>query len=57
MWRYVTQPERSMRDKQVAFNSLGQPVMLVVPFLVLGVPSVLKFQGSPFLTPEKQPIE
>jgi len=57
MWRYVTQPERSMRDKQVAFNSLGQPVMLVVPFLVLGGPSVLKFQGSPFLITEKQPIE
>lgn len=57
MWRYVTQPERSMRDKQLAFNSLSQPVMLVVPFLILGVPSILKFQGSPFLTPEKQPIE
>ena len=57
MWRRVTQPERSMRDKQVAFNSLGQPVMLVVPFLVLGVPSILKVQGSPFQTPEKQPIE
>jgi hypothetical protein len=31
--------------------------MLVVPFLVLGVPPIYKFQGSPFLIPEKQPIE